>query len=172
MANATLNNQNMFLNLILIVLTIGAWFGTDEVTKRLNTVPIKTVPKTAPALKPVDSKTRYPVLVEFKKRVEKKEDEGEIEVDNVFHKKETVIEKKETVLPPIDHVAQIASSLKLGGIGMDGAFINNTYYRVNDPIFAAARMIGTNKVVPKLVRIGQNDVGVQIDKKVISLKYD
>lgn len=169
MLNST-NNQGTFVNLILMVLALGAWFGTEEVTKRLNTVPIKNVPKTAPVTKPVDSKTLYPVIVEFKKRAEVKEEQGEAGVETLFNKKEPVVEKKVDAPPPIDHVAEITKSLRLSGIGIDGAFINDSYYRINDPIFEAARTTDTVKIVPKLVRIDREEVGVQIDKKIVTIR--
>lgn len=170
MQNSSVKSNGMFVNFILIAIALGAWFGSEEVTKRLGTVPIKSIPKTGAAPKPVDSKTLYPVLVEFKKHTEVKDENGDFGVENVFNKKEQRAEKKEPAPPPIDHAAEIARSLRLSGIGIDGAFINDTYYRVNDPIFEAARTTDTVKIVPKLVKIDREEVSILIEKKTIIIR--
>lgn len=168
---STSNNRTMLINLVFLVGAVGVWLAGEEVTARLNRLPIKSIPKTSPPTKPVDPKTLYPVLVQFKNHHATQEQTEDTSMDSVFAKKEVIPEKKaEPALPAVDHLANFVQSVRLTGIGIDGAFINTGYYRIDDPIFELATDTEQGKIVPKLAKIDKDQVSIQFGKRLVTVR--
>lgn len=160
-------DQDLLINIFFIGLIVCAWLGGDYLTKQLNQLPIKELPKPTIAEKIIDIKTLYPVLVEFSKKADISSPENEQSVDAVFGKQE---ELKKVIVPPVDYVALAKSTIVLDAVSNQGAFINGKFFKRGDVITSATIQDGTAFIKPILTSIDNHSVRVSIGRSSFQVR--
>lgn len=162
------SNHKMIMNVLLLALIVAAWLVSDFAAEKFNELQVRQVPKPPIVSKPVDVKNLYPVLVEFKKKLDEKAITDDAGIESIFHNPIVVV--KEVVAPPIDYAAIIRSNIYLNGTSAGGAFINNIYYKLGDIIWPAVIVDGIVKIHPKLSKVSSKEIVVSYGKGKLTFK--
>lgn len=160
-------NIKTYLYLALVVILGLVWRGSEAVSAKLATLPVKEAPRVNTQEVQLSAKSFYPVWI---KQAAAMSAEQAADVDALFKKQEEAKPVEPVVVKPVepDYGEILRYKVELSGVADNGAFINGQFYKTGSqmPELMIVTMSGT-PLTPVLAGVQKDSVTILLGKRSI-----